>query len=104
MSLLCQIGDYVDAQDSTKKWYEAIVRDIKPNSVRVHYFGWGSKWDAELPRRSGSGSKVRSIIWFTFCYISPRAMIPTSFKCVLPSFFYTALPTGASLDKNYKVA
>ena len=104
MSLLCQIGDYVDAQDSTKKWYEAIVRDIKTNSVRVHYFGWGSKWDAELPRRSGSGSKVCSIIRCTFSYESSRAMIPTSFNCVLPSFSFVALPTGASLDKNCEVA
>ena len=54
-----QVGDYVDAQDSARKWYETIVREVKPDSVKVHYMGWGSKWDAVLPRRKGSiNSKV----------------------------------------------
>lgn len=26
----------------------------------MHYFGWGSRWDGELPRRKGIGTKVRS--------------------------------------------
>jgi hypothetical protein len=34
------------------------VREVKPDTIKVHYFGWGSKWDVELPRKSGSGSKV----------------------------------------------
>jgi len=46
-----QVGDFVDAQDSARQWYEAIVREVAPDTVKVHYFGWGSKWDAILPRR-----------------------------------------------------
>ena len=44
-----EVGDYVDARDSAGKWYEAVVREIKNDTIKVHYFGWGSKWDAELP-------------------------------------------------------
>lgn len=51
------MGDYVDAQDSTRKWYEAIVREVSPTTVKVHYFGWGSKWDAVLPRSSKNSNK-----------------------------------------------
>jgi hypothetical protein len=56
LQLFCisQVGDYVDAQDTALKWYEAIVREIKTDTVKVHFFGWGSRWDAELPRRKGS--------------------------------------------------
>jgi len=56
-----QPGDYVDAQDSARKWYEAIVREVKPDTIKVHYFGWGSKWDYELPRRQGTKSKVCAV-------------------------------------------
>eukprot|EP00804_Cyclotella_cryptica_P029210 CCRYP_011647-RC/>CCRYP_011647-RC protein AED:0.05 eAED:0.05 QI:124/1/1/1/1/1/6/1079/1337 len=52
-----QVGDFVDAQDTALKWYEAIVRELTPETVKVHYFGWGSRWDGELPRRKGMGTK-----------------------------------------------
>jgi hypothetical protein len=57
-----QVGDYVDAQDSARKWYEAIVCDVKSETtIKVHYFGWGSKWDVKLPRtNNSSGSKLSS--------------------------------------------
>lgn len=57
-----QVGDYVDAHDSARKWYEAIVCDVKSETtIKVHYFGWGSKWDVNLPRtNSSSGSKLSS--------------------------------------------
>lgn len=48
-----QIGDFVDAQDSAGKWYEAIVRNMDDDSVLVHYFGWASKWDCRIPRMPG---------------------------------------------------
>lgn len=47
-----QVGDFVDAQDSAGKWYEAIVRSIDVDQVTVHYFGWASKWDATVRRRA----------------------------------------------------
>lgn len=46
-----QVGDFVDAQDVTGKWYEAVVREVTDETVRVHYLGWASKWDAVLRRR-----------------------------------------------------
>lgn len=46
-----QVGDFVDAQDVTGKWYEAIVREVTDSTVKVHYMGWASRWDALLRRR-----------------------------------------------------
>jgi len=46
-----QVGDFVDAQDTAGKWYEAIVRDTTEDTVTIHYAGWASKWDVTLHRR-----------------------------------------------------
>ncbi len=48
-----QVGDFVDAQDSAGKWYEAMVRSMQDDFVTVHYFGWASRWDATVRRRAG---------------------------------------------------
>lgn len=34
------------------------MREVTPETVKVHYFGWGSKWDTDLPRREGINAKV----------------------------------------------
>lgn len=47
-----QVGDFVDAQDSAGKWYEALVREVTDDTVKVHYFGWASKWNATVRRRN----------------------------------------------------
>lgn len=62
-----QVGDFVDAQDTALKWYEAIVKEVTPETVKVHYFGWGSRWDGELPRRKGVGNKVSSFYVLSCC-------------------------------------
>jgi len=46
-----RVGDYVDAQDVAGKWYEAVVREVDETSVKVHYVGWASRWDAKIRRR-----------------------------------------------------
>ena len=33
-------------------------RELTPDTVKVHYFGWASKWDGLLPRYKHVGSKV----------------------------------------------
>jgi len=48
-----QVGDFVDAQDSFGKWYEAVVRHVHDKYIKVHYFGWSSKWNAKIKRFSG---------------------------------------------------
>merc|ERR1712151_237232 len=45
-----QVGDFVDAQDSTGKWYEATVRAVYDDYLNVHYLGWSSKWDSLIQR------------------------------------------------------
>ena len=43
-------GDFVDAQDGTRTWYEAQVREVDDDRVKVHYFGWASRWDGWIRR------------------------------------------------------
>ena len=45
-----QVGDFVDAQDSAGKWYEAVVQEIYQDTITVHFFGWSSRWDAKLSK------------------------------------------------------
>jgi len=52
-----QVGDFVDAQDSSGKWYEAVITHLSEDTVKVHYFGWSSKWNCTLRRRISSSDK-----------------------------------------------
>jgi len=36
----------------------AVVRELTPETVKVHYFGWGPRWDTEIPRRKGTNAKL----------------------------------------------
>jgi len=45
-----RVGDFVDARDSSGRWYEAVVRSVDAHKVKVHYVGWSSKWDAWIPK------------------------------------------------------
>jgi len=47
-----EVGDWVDAQDETGKWFESIVKEISDNAVKVHYLGWASKWDSWIQRHA----------------------------------------------------
>ena len=52
-----QVGDLVDAMDKEKCWFESYIVELRPGmNVKVHFMGWGSKWDDvisinELPHR-----------------------------------------------------
>ncbi len=50
LSQRIQVGDYVDAQDSSGLWYESIVRSVSEKTVKVHYLGWSSRWDCTIKR------------------------------------------------------
>ena len=56
-----KVGDFVDAQDSSGKWYESVVREVAEDTVTVHYLGWASKWDSTLKRRR-HGKAVEGIM------------------------------------------
>jgi len=45
-----QVGDFVDAPDKCGKWYEAVVREETEDLFKVHYIGWGSRWDCWIRR------------------------------------------------------
>ena len=51
-----QVGDFVDAQDITGKWYEAIVKEVAETTVTVHYLGWASRWNTTLRKSKHSSS------------------------------------------------
>lgn len=57
-----QVGDFVDAQDSAGKWYEALVRRVEDDVVTVHYFGWASKWDSTIRRHEHSKIESASAV------------------------------------------
>ena len=52
-----RVGDLVDAMDKEKCWFESYIVELRPGmNVKVHFMGWGSKWDDvisinELPHR-----------------------------------------------------
>jgi hypothetical protein len=44
------IGDVVDAVDKQGKWYESVlVEGVTEGHLRVHFKGWSSKWDDDIP-------------------------------------------------------
>jgi hypothetical protein len=40
-----ELGMEVDAMDEEGIWYDARLVEIVNQKVRVHFFGWSSKWD-----------------------------------------------------------
>lgn len=45
-----KVGDLVNAKDTDKKWFEAVIKKINGNGeVDVHFLGWGSRWDMTVP-------------------------------------------------------
>jgi DNA-binding beta-propeller fold protein YncE len=41
-----RLDDLVDAVDKEKTWFESYIVDIRVGgAVKVHFMGWGSKWD-----------------------------------------------------------
>ena len=52
-----QPGDFVDASDNSGSWYEAQVHEVLEDRVKVHFFGWASRWDGWIcRRRPGEGA------------------------------------------------
>lgn len=53
-----QVGDFVDAQDITGKWYEAVIKAVSETFVTVHYIGWASRWNAKLRKSRHANSST----------------------------------------------
>ena len=45
-----EIGDIIDAKDTSKKWYRSRILkvNLEEREMRVHFEGWSSKWDEWL--------------------------------------------------------
>jgi len=47
------VGTVIDAQDSDKKWFDAVITNVDGDLLGVHYRGWRAKWDEKnVPRSS----------------------------------------------------
>jgi hypothetical protein len=56
-----EVGDLVDAKDSTGRWYEAVVIQLTAEDVaRIHFRGWQEKWDENISLRTGRIQPLRS--------------------------------------------
>lgn len=77
-----QVGDFVDAQDSAGKWYEAMVREVHEDTVRVHYFGWASRWDSTIRRRRNDKIIGSSIVSYTLHLFTVTYNNRSLTKCV----------------------
>lgn len=45
-------GDYCDAMDQYRVWYESRIVETRGSKVRVHFLGWESRWDITVERSS----------------------------------------------------
>ena len=58
-------GDFIDAQDNARTWYEAQIREVHDDKVKVHYFGWASRWDGWIRRypaeKNAAGEEVTPV-------------------------------------------
>jgi hypothetical protein len=55
-----RVGDKIDAMDKTKNWFEAVVVEVHPQSIKVHFKGWDSKWDEVIPLESERIERLHS--------------------------------------------
>jgi len=40
-----ELGQWVDVKDTIDQWLEAEVIDAREDQVKIHYNGWGARWD-----------------------------------------------------------
>lgn len=45
-----KLGQWVDVKDTMDQWLEAEIIDIRTDMVRIHYNGWGRRWDEWIPK------------------------------------------------------
>lgn len=45
-----KVGDMVDARDRSHNWFEAVVVEVLPGAVKVHFKGWDAKYVSETHR------------------------------------------------------
>ena len=104
-----QVGDFVDAQDSAGKWYEALVHEVNDESIRVHYFGWASKWDSTIRRKRDDPMTGACIVSMTGLTLSLFAIETTRFGALslTPIVWYRKFahqhPFGPTVDNGVRV-
>lgn len=54
-----QIGTYLDALDTENIWRVAQVIDLFENKLKIHYEGWGSKYDISIDKDSNKLARFR---------------------------------------------
>jgi hypothetical protein len=49
------VGMYVDCMDESSKFLMAEVTEVYQNSIKVHFHGWGTRYDKVFPLRVDHG-------------------------------------------------
>lgn len=47
-----RVGQWVDVEDTMQQWLEAQITRVAEDKVRVHFNGWGTRWDEWIPTNS----------------------------------------------------
>eukprot|EP00826_Nyctotherus_ovalis_P042636 TRINITY_DN4412_c0_g1_i13.p2 TRINITY_DN4412_c0_g1~~TRINITY_DN4412_c0_g1_i13.p2 ORF type:complete len:320 (+),score=62.85 TRINITY_DN4412_c0_g1_i13:542-1501(+) len=47
-----RVGQWVDVNDTMQQWLEAQIIGVMEDKVRVHFNGWGTRWDEWIPINS----------------------------------------------------
>lgn len=53
-------GCWLDARDTTNKWYPSTVLMHRATEVLIHFDGWSSSWDEWIPRHSDRLDPLRT--------------------------------------------
>lgn len=40
-----RIGEWIDVKDTSGNWLEGKIIELKASRLKVHYNGWGTRWD-----------------------------------------------------------
>jgi len=81
------VGTVIDAQDSDKRWFDAVITTVDGDLLGVHYRGWDAKWDRKNVLRSSETIQplyTHTIRWREFTQgdlvevrVGPRPNAPT---------------------------
>lgn len=68
-----ELGQWIDVKDTIDQWLEAEVIDVRDDQIKVHYNGWGARWDEWIEMSSSRIAFFRNktVQPHTTFYLSP---------------------------------
>jgi hypothetical protein len=93
-----QVGDYIDAHDTSKIWLPAKVIAADAKNVKIHYLGWGTKFDETLLQTSN-----RLAVAGTKCTTLSRVEVGQVVSVRFSSGWLPAMVTCKNYDGSVKL-